>query len=228
MTAQKRIKELEQEGLNSPEVPELTEPRRFRTTGFSRMPLDWKGEPTSAAGEDPTSDKMMIERIHAVVRRAIDKEFLDALEVLDELHSIVRTARMDDDGFMVDASGRPVWETNDLGMPLEDYSRLGSKERERFIYQISTRLFDWRSRAVEAWAEAMFAKALWEDAFSIGYEEPPAGTRVTIEDRTARGRLRSREERYFAIFKTYYSKQADVLVESFELLCQRLKDMHLG
>jgi hypothetical protein len=226
-TAQQKMAELEREGLNDPEIPELPESRRFRTTGFARMPLDWKGRPTSSAGEDRDSDAMMIERIHSVVRRAIDKQFLDALEVLDELYGIVRTARVEDGEFLVDSSGHPFWETNELGMPLEDYSRLGSKERERFIYQITIRLFDWQSRSVEAWAEAMFAKALWEEEFAAGYEEV-ANPKATIEDRTARGRLRSRDARYFAIFKTYYSKQADVLVKSFELLNQRLKDMHQG
>ena len=73
----------------------------------------------------------------------------------------------------------------------------------------------------DAWGEAMFAKAMWEETFSIGYSASVSGT---IDDRTAAGRIGAAEERYFAIFMTLYSRKAEAITRSMALLGQRLKD----
>jgi hypothetical protein len=82
-------------------------------------------------------------------------------------------------------------------------------------------MFGWEQRAADAWGEAMFAKAQWEERFAIDYDAPFTGT---IEDRTAKGNIGAREERYFAIFLSLYSRKADAVVRSLALLGQRLKD----
>jgi hypothetical protein len=203
---------------------ETPDPRRFKRTGFSHMPLKWDGSPATP-GDSRKGDALMMARIHGAVRRAIGDTFPDALEVLDELYLLVREPVLEDGEVKLDTEGRPVWQTTATGNPREDWNRLGYKEVSHYLHLTTVRIFDWEQRANEAWAEAMFSKALWEDAYSIGYQQL-TGAKATIEDRTAQARLESREQRYFALFKTYFSRQAESLVRTFTLINQRLKDVH--
>ncbi len=68
----------------------------------------------------------------------------------------------------------------------------------------------------------MFAKAQWEERFSIGFDTATRGT--TDAHRTANAKIESREERYYAVMLASYSRKADALCKSLELLAQRLKD----
>lgn len=191
--------------------------RRFRTAGFSRMPTTWEG-----------ADAATMHSVHAQVSKLIDESFEDAFLLMYEIYEIVREVETDDQGnAVVDEHDLPVWKRTVTGRPVENWDRLTMKQRERFIFQIGTRLMDWKQRATEMWAEAMFSKAKWEDEFSIGYEELE-GTKPTIGDREARGRLVSREARYFAIYASYLSRKADAVVSVMEQLSQRLKDVHVS
>lgn len=190
--------------------------RLFRTPGFSRMRTDWRGE-----------DAFMMTRVHEAVDKLVGESFADAYSIMYELYCVVREPVMDGEAPKTDADGFVVWRRNATGSYVEDWEKLRTRDRERFLFLITTRLFEWTQKASSAWAEAMFAKALWEDAFSLGYEELE-GSKPTVDARTAHGRIASRDERYFAIFTTYYSRKVDAIVKSMELLSQRLKDVHVS
>lgn len=70
----------------------------------------------------------------------------------------------------------------------------------------------------------MFSKAQWEERFALAFNDTTAGGRKTDEAMTQKARAGSRDERYFAIFESLYSRKADALVRSLERLGQRLKD----
>jgi hypothetical protein len=198
------------------ELPE-ERARRFRTAGFSRMPTSWEG-----------ADATTMHAVHHQVTKLIDENFEDAFLLMYEIFDIVREVETDDKGeAKLDEHDLPIWRKTVTGRPVESWENLTFKQRERFIFQINTRLMDWRLRASELWAEAMFSKAKWEDEFSIGYEELE-GSKPTIGDREARGRLASRESRYFAIYASYLSRKADAVVSVMEQLSQRLKDVHVS
>ncbi len=198
------------EDIAALEMPEERE-RRFRTPGFSRMRTEWS-----------TADRPVIQHALDVVDGRILQTFGDAFQVMSELFDIVRTAETNPDGSVrLDRFGFPVWKKLPSGAWDEDFSRLTTKQRENFLYQITTRIFDWEQRAANVWGEAMFAKAAWEERFSIGFDAPMAGT---VDDRRDAGNLAAREERYFAIFTSLYSRRADAIVRSMTLLGQRLRD----
>lgn len=67
----------------------------------------------------------------------------------------------------------------------------------------------------------MFAKALWTESFSHYFDEPMRGT---VDDRTAKGNVKSAEERYFALYLSSVSRKADALVKSMDRLTLRLRD----
>lgn len=212
-TAEDVTKE-ESAALEQPVVIDLPgdDPRsKHRTPGFARMRTDWKGE-----------DRKIVQQAKDAVDGRIIHNFAGAYEVMNQVYDIVRTPARDDHGVIIhDRYGFTVWAKNENGTYDEDFTRLSHKDREHLLFLITTRLFEWSQAAADAWAEAMFAKAQWEERFSLGFDAPVSGT---VDDRRAAGNLDAREERYFAIFVSTYSRKADSIVRSMELLGQRLKD----
>lgn len=200
-----------------PAVVQLPEERarKFRTTGFSRMRTDWQGD-----------DKVTVNRVQLKVESTFQDLFGEAHVLLYEVYATVREVVLDNnDEPQLGQDGLPLWRRNSTGSFVEDWTKLTGRERERFLFLITTQLFGWEQTAADIWGEAMFAKALWEDSFSIGYESLP-GTKPTIDDRTARARLESRDDKYFALYVSWLSRKADALVRTMTLLSQRLKDVH--
>jgi hypothetical protein len=193
------------------EAENQEEAKKFRTPGFQRMRLDWKSD-----------DRDILNRAKVTSETRLLREFPEAYRLIARVYDIVREPVYDEFGNAVkDARGLTVWKTSPLGGYEEDFSRLGIRQKEDFLFAITTHLFEWQQLAADAWGEAMFAKAQWEERFSIGFDAPVSGT---VDDRTAAGRLDSREERYFAIFMSMYSRKVDSLIRSLELLNQRIKD----
>lgn len=193
------------------ELPEERE-KTFRTPGFARMRLDWS-----------TEDRKIIQHAQGVVEGRIIENFIDAYQVMHEIYDLVRTPEMDPETgeIKVDQWGFREWKRTPSGSYEEDWSKLTLKEKERFLFTITTRLFDWEQRAANAWGEAMFAKAAFEERFSIAFDAPMHGT---VDDRRAKGNIDAREERYFAIFLTLFSRKADSIVRTVGLIGQRIKD----
>lgn len=193
------------------ELPEERE-RTFRTPGFARMRMDWRGE-----------DRAVIQQAKSLVEGRIMRNFADAFEIMNDVYDLVRTPEVDESTgeIMTDQWGWKVWKRLPSGGWDEDFTRMTRAQKEDFLFKITTRLFDWEQRAADAWSEAMFAKAQWEESYSISYDAPMHGT---IDDRKAAANRNATEERYFAIFLSVYSRKADAIVRSLSLLGQRLKD----
>lgn len=192
------------------ELPDERE-RTFRTPGFSRMRTEWSPE-----------DAGVLARAKAVVDGMIYKNFMDAYEIMFQIYDLVRTPVVDDNGeIQTDQWGFTLWKQNASGSFEEDWSRLTHHEKEKYLFTITTRLFDLQQRAGDVWREAMFAKAKFEERFSVAFDAPMRGT---VDDRKAKGNIDARDERYFAILWTSYSRQVDSLIRSLDLLGQRIRD----
>lgn len=180
--------------------------------------------------KDFTHDQSMVmQQVHTAVDNSIKEVFGDAFDIMAEIYLIVREQEFDKDGDpLFDQYRLPVWKKNASGSYIEDWSKLGHRVRERFLFLITTRLFEWEQRVQEAWVESMFAKALWEQTFAEGFESLPAisATKPTVDDRTQRGRVVAGEDYYFALVATYYSRRAEAIVRSMQSLAQRIKDVH--
>lgn len=205
----------ESEDLTSPPGPAHIGHDLFSTPGFARMRTEWRGPEGSV--------------VRSALRSVDDKlveTFADAYALMHEVFEVVRQPEVNADGEMVvDRFGFPVWKRTAAGGWVEDWSQLTPRQRENFLFQITTRLFDWEQRAADIWGEAMFARVQWEEQFSIKFDAPMSGTEA---DRTAVGRTGSIDERYFAVFVSLYSRKADGLVRTMALLGQRLKDALIG
>lgn len=182
-----------------------------RTPGFSRMRVDWQPH-----------DVPMLASLKEIADVTILRAFSDAYEIMEAVYDLAREAEVDQvtGEIKTDRFGYKVWKRRETGGYYEDFTRLTEAEIIDLLFRISTRLFDWKQRAADLWGDAMFAKAQWEEAMAIGFDAPQG--KWTVDDRTQKGRLYSREERYFAIFQSLLSRRADSIVQSMELLNLRL------
>jgi hypothetical protein len=188
--------------------------RENRTPGFSRMRTEWE-----------SADAAVVASVMGIVQNRIVANFASAFAIMNELYEIVREPVYDGNGeILKDAYGFTIWRQTPSGSYMEDYSRLGHKERENLLFEITTNIFAWEQAAANAWGEAMFAKAQFEERFALTFQDTP-GSRPTVDDRTQHARSEAREERYYAIFQSLYSRKADAIVRSMQLLGQRLKDV---
>jgi hypothetical protein len=193
-----------------------------RTKAFSRSAL----ARMVTRGPDPEL-RRVLEDLESLADREILKLFGNAYQVMNDLYGIVRVPRVDRDGVVqTDQYGFPLWEVNESGYPVEEWYRMGHKERQDFLLRITTNLFSWEQEAATLRGNSQYAKAVWEAAVAKGYEDSRLGTgKTTIEDRIQAARLASRDERLEGIFYTVLSHRADALVRSISLIGQRLKDI---
>lgn len=198
----------------SPAAPDLPpdRTRRFTHVNFSRMRTQWS-----------KNDKIVIEEIRRQAENVIFSQFMDAYSLLDRIYRCVRTPLVDETTGELSKNrrGQHLWKVSEIGLPLEDWTKVTDKDRFNWVHEITVHLFEWRQQAAALWGDAMFAKGIWEEVFAQAYVAPDKGT---IDDRTQAGHLASMEDRYFSIFLSLLSRRADGIVSSMELICQRLKD----
>jgi hypothetical protein len=205
------------EAIVEPVEPEISTDRieRFRTPGFTRMRTSWRSD-----------DQLVLARGRAAIEERVRHSFADAFALMYEVYSEVREVEHDDSGEpVIDIDGLPEWKRTSTGGYVEDWDRLTSRQREHFIYMITTRLFAWEQIQADMWYEAMMAKGQFEERHGLAYDETEVdGKRDRIEDRAAHASSDAAEERYFAIYLSALSRRADAVVRSMDRLCQRLKD----
>lgn len=222
ITESRRANRVLAEVVRDADTPMTVDPapdrtRLFTSMSFSRMRTSWN-----------PGEQEVIDAAKAQSDRELMVEFADVYRILNKVYEIVRTPLRDPETGqpITDRHGLIVWQTDQLGMVMEDWSRLTERDKDGLIHEITTHLVMWEQKAADFWAEAMFAKALWEENFAITFVETPLveNRRPTVEDRTQNAQVAAREQRYLAIYMSVRSKKAEALTRSMALLSQRLKD----
>lgn len=195
--------------------------RQFRSTSFARMKTTWSG-PDAAALAD----------VQFAAAEAIKTVFPRALRVLARLQEaawvpVIDTSTGEPERHL---NGSVKYVTDEWGDRVEDWSRLDPKTRSDILFTITTHAYEWESNRVRLWAEAMYAKVLWEQAFSYGFRTM-AGSgaaisgKPTIDDRTQVGHAHSAQDRYFGVFQSSISRQADALVRTLDRIARLLENV---
>lgn len=200
----------DQEEVLAPDIPP-DRTRQFQHVNFSRMRTSWLD-----------SDQVKVEEMGRRADQVLNECFPEAWRLIESIFLIVREPEASPfgEGPLRDPLGRIRWKRDDRGAVIEDWSRLGDKERSNILDQLTVYLVEWEQQAAAMWGSAMFAKGIWEETFAFGYTSPRG--QLTIDDRTQRGHLVSIEERYFAIFESILSRRADALVRSLTRIYNRL------
>jgi hypothetical protein len=215
-TAAEEVAAEEAENLDRPAEHEEERPLNL-TRAFQRMRTDWNSK-----------DREIIQSVRSAVDQQVFEDFKDAYALMYEIYNTVRVKKRDTNGSVVrDETGLPEWQQYSDGSYIEEWDKIGRKERERFLYIIITRMFDWEQTAADIWGEAIFAKAQWEEAFATGFDSI-TDSKATVDARTARANRVSADHRYLAVYKSYYSRKADAILRAMNGLSQRLKDVHVN
>lgn len=172
--------------------------RDFTHLSFSTMRIEWRRD-----------DAAMLRRIHDVVERLIREQFVEAFDVIDYIHSLVRVEPK------VDAATGEVLPGEEAFDPYDDWSRLGIKDRSELLDRIAVSMFDWEQRAAILWGDVMLAKGIWKECFGVEFNRPAKGT---VPSRTAVADMRAAEDRYFALFQAIINRRAEALNRSMDRL----------
>lgn len=197
-----------QEKTLEPDLPP-DRTRQFTHTNFSRMRTEWRDE-----------QQPMLAVVRGAADRIVRDEFRVAYAVLGRIRKTVRIQLVDQETgeALYNEDGSPQWEKDEFGVPAEDWSALtGDREMlDDLLWTVTTWLYEFEQKAAAQWAEAMYAKVDWEQAFAYGFKALPGESlsRPTIDDRTQAGHRASADERYFAVFKSVLSRHADAVVRS--------------
>lgn len=175
--------------------------RTFRSVNLSRMRTEW-----------PEEDQPVVAIVKARADKELHDRFAEVFALRDQIRRCVRVAKLVGGSPIADAEGNPIWETDEDGVVVEDWTLLSDQQRDHFIYTIQTYSFDWDQAAVAMWHEAMLAKVQWEQAFARGFLEPQG--RYTVDDKTHEGHYASDLERYHAIYLSALSRGADAIVRN--------------
>jgi hypothetical protein len=133
---------------------------------------------------------------------------------MDRIYEAVRFRAADKETGLklVGQDGGPVWESDPDGIPREDWTRITDRDRDTWLWTITTHLFEWEQQKEKFWGRSMYAKGKWEELFSHAFQSGNAGG--TVDDKTQYGQSAAMESRYFGIFQGMLSRQADALVRS--------------
>jgi hypothetical protein len=195
-----------EEPLTADPPPDRT--RQFTHAGFSRMRSGWIGD-----------DRDKVLELEALADQMVKHRFVVAFAVIERVHRSVRTQAYNEGTgeLLTYPDGTPMWKKDELGAPEEDWGMLSDRDRKGLLMTIATHMFEWELAGASAWAEAMYAKGIWEQAFASGFTALPPGVvsgRPTVDDRTQWGHKNAAEDRYFALFQTSLSKKADGILRA--------------
>lgn len=176
---------------------------RFSKPNLSRMRRNWNAE-----------DAYVIDEIERASDRIIRDAFPAAFSLMDRIYEAVRFRACDTEtGIPLPGpDGGPLWESDPDGLPKEDWTRVGDRDRDTWLWVITIHLFEWEQQQGKIWGRSMFAKGKWEELFSHAFQSGNSGT--TEADKTQYGQSSAMESRYFGIFQAMISRRADSLVKS--------------
>lgn len=203
------------------EPPHKQERRQGLRKGLDNLSID----PPDLDGVDVWMEKAM--RFHPLpseqgvyddIDQAVDEVcanlYRDAEEALARFYLSVRQpkwrvvegkreAARDED------TGEIIWQLDEWGEPLEDWSRVEGVELERIIQILGRAIFTASKEVSRLYSQAFIADKVRQEHYWTGYRSVISGT---IEDKTAAAMRGSREPRFFFVYRyTVWKRLSDRL-----------------
>lgn len=194
-------------GMGAPEVEQLAELEVEQPVVEAERPLDVRLHVEWEEG-----DKEALDYIMRTIDEGIRRQFAQAFEIEEKLLRKTRTRL---------PNGQ--WLRNPDGSYVEDWSTLSITDMEAFIQEASAWAFFSTQAAIDSYAEAVFAKYTYDDAYDAAYTRQTSGT---IGDKQARAKRVTRDERWRALYKTLYHRKAREVVERLDAHVRRVERIY--
>lgn len=191
--------------MEAPQVDELLDVEDMT------MPLEEPNISPKIAIEMGEQDRADMEYILSEIDKQIAWEYAQAFALEGNLLAKVR------------AQANGMWLQNPDGSFVEDWSRIDLKDMEKFIQAASSETFFASQKVINNYAEAVFAKYSYDDAYEDEYVAILHGT---INDKTARAKRRTQKERWIALYKTLYYKRAKEVVDRLDAHVRRVERIY--
>jgi len=182
---------------------------KLRTKGsiMDRVRFGWRPE-----------DSVIMEQIKAGADAAFIDLYDNAFFLIDALYEKARIPKKRNGQLLRDSQKRVIWEVDDNGMIVQDWSQLTGQDFETVLFQLQELKLHIAPKLNGLLMEAIFAKHLYDDVHSDAYSAVVEGT---IGDREARANREARTDKYAAYFRFYLWSQGDVFMRELNSL-QRL------
>ena len=205
------------EEVHQPSENERVLKRDNNRTLFSKIKFGWKAE-----------DKNTLEQIRAAVNSMINDTFSEAYAIIDGVYESVRVPELNSSGVVrTDQEGRIIWEKDESGKLLEDWSKLDGLDIEKALFDLERVKIPISLRASELYSEALYAKHLFDDKWWDTYSEQVDGTQ---NDRSSRANRQSAEEKYHSFFRYLLWERVNVFlkeVQSLMRLLEKVRDWRI-
>lgn len=157
-------------------------------------------------------DRQALDRVKGQIDSDIAHQYAQVFAIEQRLLESVRVQRPD--GTFV---------RNPDGTFVEDWSKVTIPEMERFLQEASAWAFFSSQQAIDAYAEAVFTKYLYDDAYDEEYSRQLRGT---INDKVAVAKRRTQDERWLALYKSLYHKRAQEVVKRLDEHVRRVERIY--
>lgn len=168
------------------------------------------------------SDRVVVEQIRAAADSAFLDLFEDCITIVDELYAQARVHQMRNGVPVRDGRGRYVWETDERGRPVEDWTQLDGTDVERALFRIQQLRFTIAPQLNELLMEAMLARHVYEDTHADAYSSVVDGT---VGDRNAKANKVSRQDKYAAFYRYWLYTTADSFIRELDRFEWLLKNV---
>lgn len=177
---------------------------------FTKIRFSWRPE-----------DRAILERIRVAADTVFTEGFADLIGVVDDFYAQLWVPEQRNGIVVRSAEDRIVWQTDEAGDPIEDWSQLTGQDIEHTLVNLARLRMQLVPQVNQLMCEAVLARHSASDAYDDAWESLLEGTQG---DRAARANRGSRQDRYFAYFKFVIYSQAKSLLDEvwafFKLLTQ--------
>lgn len=166
-------------------------------------------------------DQNAIAQLRAVAERVIEECFLNTFTIIDVLYDSFRSVELNQHGIAItDHKGRHVYEKDQHGNPVEDFSSLTGQDIEKALLDLQREKLVTSQQVAELLLEANFAHFSYKDEYWEEYESVIDGTNPIRE---AKANRKTKESKYFSYFRYYiwyraneFGKELDNLMRILE------------
>lgn len=181
---------------------------------FSKITFEW--------GQ---SDQLILDQIRAAAEQGFAELFEGALFLVDQLYAELRVPKVNNyEQVVIGSDGRQVWETDEYGNYIEDWTRLTGEDIEKCLFDLARVRMRVAPMVNNLMLEAMFAKRIYTEVKEEAHLSIIDGT---IPDKEARSSRKSRKDNYHAFFRFWLWTQGDVFVkemDNFQRILERTRD----
>jgi hypothetical protein len=177
---------------------------------FTKIRFSWRPE-----------DRAFLDRVRVSADAVFQECFADAITIIDGFYASLWVPEVDANGMVRRAAdGRPVWQKDENGSPLEKWDQLCGQDIEQALMGLQHVKMQVEPQINKLFLEAIHARTVASDIYDDAWVGVMEGTQG---DRTARSNRESRKDRYHAYFRFYLWSVTDSFMKEINQFCRRLE-----